>query len=69
MPSTSDQFEYPDKPKCEECGEEIVVYDVKDVPPTCGKLTCAKNNEYRGKRWSDHSTTIPSPEDARTWKS
>ncbi len=55
----------PEHVYCEECGEEIQVNDVTNIPETCGKLMCVKNHEYRNKRWSDRSEFIPTPEEAR----
>ncbi len=57
-----------DKYFCGECGEEIIVYDVKNIPETCGKRECDVNHRYRKEsKWHDRSSTIPDAEATKKW--
>lgn len=53
--------------KCPMCGEEIIWFDIRNEPVTCGRRECESNYEYRRKHTDPITGEQPSAEKVRNW--
>ena len=63
--SLNELDDLPEHVFCEECGEEIIVVNIRDIPKTCGKRECDINHEYRKKHFDPVTGEEPTAEEVK----